>query len=86
MEGLRPLQTTRSFLIVRCFFKKGVLQNMFCNILFYIKKPCSVLRNRARRHELTDYFARELTASITAVVVVPASVREEDGSFRYTGF
>lgn len=33
-----------------------------------------------------DYFARELTASITAVVVVPASVREEDGSFRYTGF
>lgn len=32
------------------------------------------------------YFARELTASITAVVVVPASVREEDGSFRYTGF
>ena len=32
------------------------------------------------------YFARELTASITAVVVAPATVREEDGSFRYTGF
>ena len=32
------------------------------------------------------YFARELTASITAVVVTPDSVREEDGSFRYTGF
>ena len=58
---------------------------MFCNILFYIKKPCSVLRNRARRHELMAYFARELTASIMAVVVAPATV-EEDGSFRYTGF
>ena len=68
------------------FYKKGVLRNLFCNILFYIKKPCSVLRNRTRRHELMDHFARELTASITSVVVmvVPASVREEDGSFRYT--
>lgn len=35
-----------------------------------------------------NYFARELTASITAVVVMvaPATVREEDGGFRYTGF